>query len=579
MKEHRPCDRIWKRWVPLLILGLVAVFVVLYLRTPATVRRDPSRAPKPEEPAKRPQRRGMVATANRHATEAGVNILRDGGNAVDAAIAAAFTLGVVEPFASGIGGGGFMLIYSAKTRQVVAIDYRETAPLRATPRMYLDASGQVTTDRMIAGHSSVAVPGTVAGLTVALKNYGSLDLKSVLAPAIDIAEKGYEVTPLLSGMMENTLRKLSRFPATADIYLRQGRPHAVGDQISCKDLAATYRLIAKEGADAFYKGVIAETIEKEMASSDGGLVTKEDLSGYEVRIRPPVYGTYRGYEIYSMGPPSSGGTHIIELLNIFEGYDMASVGLNTARAILLMADGMKQVFAERARWMGDPDFVTIPLEDLLSKEHAKKLRTLSGDLSTASGWVARALGEPQQTTHLSVVDNDGNVVALTQTINSFFGSGVVVPGTGILLNNEMNDFAPQPGGQNSIQPRKRPVSSMSPTLLFKEGRPYVAIGMPGATRIITVLPQIVMNIIDHRLNLQEAVNAPRIHCMANQEISMESRIATPIRETLIREGYHIDVRKDFDLYFGGAQGVMIDGGSGKLHGGADPRREGFVLGL
>jgi gamma-glutamyltranspeptidase/glutathione hydrolase len=281
-----------------------------------------------------------------------------------------------------------------------------------------------------------------------------------------------------------------------------------------------------------------------------------------------------------MGPPSSGGTHVIELLNIFEGQDVGRLGLNTYESIRLMSEAMKRVFSEREKYMGDPDFVKVPIEDLLSKEHA---RTLGREMSTGKvieKWVPDYLlaYTSDQTTHISIVDTEGNLVALTQTINSFFGSGVVVPGTGILLNNEMNDFIPKEGSPNSIKPRKRPVSNMSPTLVLKDGKPYMTIGMPGATRIITVLPQILMNIIDHKMTIQKAIDAPRIHCEADKEIFIESRIPKEVQDDLTRKGYKLVVKKDFDLYFGGTQGVIIDPKTGKPYGGADPRREGSVMG-
>ncbi len=521
----------------------------------------------------------MVASAHPIASKVGVEVLRRGGNAIDAAVATAFALGVVEPFASGIGGGGFMLIYIARSKEVVTIDYRETAPLRATPETYQTPDVQPGDDQPRQSHSSVAVPGTVAGLALALGQYGTMDLKSVMGPAIEVAENGYEVGGLLNSMMEKYSQKLSQFPATARIYLKNGQPYKVGDRLYLKDLAQAYRLIAENGPDVFYHGVIARAIEDEMKRSGTGLITLGDLAAYRPVWRPPVQGNYRGYEIFSMGPPSSGGAHVIELLNILEGYDIAGLGPNTLETISLMAEAMTKVFSDRERFMGDPDFVKIPLDNLISKEHAARLRT---QISRQRGsgkvvWKDRSADVPHQTSHLSVVDKEGNLVALTQTINSFFGSGVVVPGTGILLNNEMNDFVPQTGSPNSIEPRKRPLSSMSPTLVLKDDRPYLTIGMPGATRIITVLPQILINMIDHKMNIQEAINAPRFHCMVDKEIFVESRIPQEVRDGLTRKGYGVVVKEGLDLYFGGAQGVMIDPETRTLHGGADPRREGSVM--
>jgi gamma-glutamyltranspeptidase/glutathione hydrolase len=524
---------------------------------------------------------GVIAAAHPLASEVGVEILRKGGNAVDAAIATAFALGVVEPNASGIGGGGFMLIYLPKVLgpKVVTIDYREMAPAKATAAMFLKWG----VEQMKIGPRSVGVPGTVAGLTLALQTYGTMALKDVLEPAIQLAEQGFPVTKLLNSMMVNNAPKLSRFPAAAKIYLKNGRPFKVGVRLYQKDLAETYRLIAAQGQEVFYQGAIAEAIAKEMQRS-GGLINREDLANYRAVVRPPVEGNYRGYEIISMGPPSSGGTQVLELLNILEGYDMARLGLNSPEGIEIMAETMKRAFSDRAKYMGDLDFVKIPLAELLSKEHAEKLRKgmkiklkthLQGKLITGNF----APQESDQTTHLSVADKDGNLVALSQSIDAFFGSGVVVPRTGILLNDGMGDFALQPGGPNSIEPGKRPLSNMAPTLVFKNGRPYLAIGMPGGTRITSALAQVLMNLIDHQLTLQEAINAPRIHRnTVTGELLLESRITQKVRNALARKGYPIVLKKDFDIYLGGAQAVMIDVKTGMLSGAADPRREGTVSG-
>ena len=523
---------------------------------------------------------GMVATAHPLASLIGEEVLKKGGNAVDAAVAAAFGLGVAEPNASGLGGGGFILIYRAKTQDLVAIDYREVAPLKATPDMYrLTADGKVVDDEITVGHKAVAVPGTLAGLTLALKKYGTMSLKDVISPAIQVAEDGYLVSKTMNGMMKDNFEKLSKFPAAAKVYLKDGLPYEPGDRIRLIDLAKTYRLIAAKGPDVFYKGEIAEAIEKEMRASGKGLITREDLAGYQPVMRTPVRGSYRGYEIISMSPPSSGGTHIIQLLNILEGYDMAKLGFNTAASLHVMAEAMKRVFSDRSRYMGDTDFVQVPVKGLISKKYAEELRKGIG-LEAAGQKIPAGNPVPYEsggTSHLSVIDKEGNLVALTQTINYFFGSGVLVPGIGILLNNEMDDFVPKPGAMNSIAPKKKPLSSMSPTIVLKNGKPFLSLGSPGATRIITALPQILMNVIDHNMNLQEAINAPRIHCMTG-EIFMESRVPKEVQQALINKGHKLTVRGEMDLYFGGAQGVMIDPKTGTLYGAGDPRRDGMARG-
>jgi gamma-glutamyltranspeptidase / glutathione hydrolase len=549
--------------VLILVICSLLVYVILIRKAPQA----PVPAPATSAPALFPS--GMVAAAHPAAAQAGVDILKKNGNAIDAAVAAAFTLGVVEPFASGIGGGGFMLIYLAKSGQIISIDYRETAPKSFPPEL-------AGTEEMEAGPRSVGIPGTVAGLALALKNYGTMDLRTVMEPCIRIASDGFPVNDLLANMMQRYSQKLSQCPDSAEIFLKNGIPYRSGERLSLRDLAATYRLIAEKGPDAFYKGELGWTIAAEMQNK-GGFVTEADLAAYRPKIREPVEGTYRGYKIVSMGPSSSGGTHIVELLNVLEGYDMAKLGHNSAGGIQIMAEAMRRVFADRQRYMGDPAFVSIPLKGLLSKAYAESVRRqivkgrLNGDVSAGNP----GQYESTQTTHLSVADRDGNLVALTQTLNAFFGSGFVVPGTGILLNNEMKDFVPG-NGPDAPGPGKRPVSSMSPTLMFKDGKPFLTIGMPGATRIISVLPQIIMNIIDYGQDLQAAIDAPRFHCLSNL-IELESRIPDSVQAALRRMGYPIVVRDPFDLYFGGAQGILIDPQTGRMQGAADPRRAGAAI--
>ena len=552
-------------------LTLVAVFLMILCLAVM-----PAEASSPVE-----AKNGMVAAAHPLASQVGVEILKKGGNAVDAAVATAFALGVVEPNASGLGGGGFILVYNAKTKGVTAIDYREMAPLKATPDMYkLAADGKVVDNETEQGHKAVAIPGTLAGLTLALKQHGTMSLKDVMAPAIRIAEEGYTVSKTLNAMMKDNFDKLTKYPAAAAVYLKAGLPYEVGDKLVLKDLAKSYRMIAEKGPDVFYKGEIADAIEKEMKASGKGLITKADLAAYKPAIRTPVRGTYRGYEIISMSPPSSGGTHVIEILNILEGYNMTQLGFQTPASLHIMAEAMKRAFADRAKYMADTDFVKVPIAGLISKKYADELR--KGISMDAVGSKIPA-GNPLPfvgsgaTSHLSVIDKQGNIVALTQTINFFFGSGVLVPGTGIMLNDEMDDFNPQPGTSNSVEPKKRPLSSMTPTIMLKNGKPFLSVGSPGATRIISALTQIIVNVVDFRMNIQDAIDAPRIHCMTG-DIFMESRIPKEVQEALIAKGHKLNVRGAVDLYFGGAQGVMIDPASGMLYGAGDPRRDGVAVG-
>lgn len=557
----RMTERLTLAAVFLLILGMVA---------------GPVWAASPVE-----AKNGMVAAAHPLASQVGVEILKKGGNAVDAAVATAFALGVVEPNASGLGGGGFILVYNAKTKGVTAIDYREMAPLQATPDMYkLTPDGKVVDKETEVGHKAVAIPGTLAGLTLALKHHGTMGLREVMAPAIRIAEEGYAVSKTLNGMMKDNFEKLTKFPAAAAVYLKDGLPYEVGDKMVLKDLAKSYRLIAEKGPDVFYKGEIAEAIEKEMQASGKGLITKADLAAYKPVIRKPVRGSYRGYEIISMAPPSSGGTHVIEILNILEGYNMTRLGFQTPESLHIMAEAMKRAFADRAKFMADTDFVKVPIAGLISKKYAQELR--NGIRMDTVGTKIPA-GNPLPfvgsggTSHLSVIDKQGNIVALTQTINYFFGSGVLVPGTGIMLNNEMDDFNPQPGTSNSVEPKKRPLSSMTPTILLKNGKPFLSVGSPGATRIISALSQIIVNVVDFRMNIQDAIEAPRIHCMTG-DIFMESRFPKAVQDALTAKGHKLNVKGAMDLYFGGAQGVMISPTSGLLYGAGDPRRDGAAAG-
>jgi gamma-glutamyltranspeptidase / glutathione hydrolase len=552
---------------------LVLFFFLFFLA--ATVSQADNPVPdKPVEAAK-----GMVASAHPLATAVGVEILKKGGNAVDAAVATAFALGVVEPNASGLGGGGFIMFYNAKTKKVEVIDYREVAPFKATPDMYrLTPDRKVIDEATTVGHRAVAVPGTLAGLDMALKRWGTMKLEDVMAPAIRIAEEGYTVSETFNGMMKDNFDKLTKFPEAGKIYLKNGLPYEVGDKIVLKDLAKTYRLITQKGPSVFYEGEIADALVKEMEKG-GGLITKSDLALYKPSLREPVRGSYRGYEIVSMPSPSSGGTHIIQILNILEGYDMAKLGQNTPAAIHIMAEAMKHAFADRAQYSADTDFAWVPTKGLLSKEYAADIRKLISEDVVSQKVPA---GNPKAyesggTSHSSYIDKDGNMVALTQTINLFFGSGVVIPGYGVMMNDEMDDFIPIPGNANSIQPRKKPLSSMSPSIVLKDGKPFLSFGTPGATRILTALPQIFMNIVDYGMDLQQAINAPRIHCMTG-DIFMESRIPKETQEALKAKGHKISVRGEMDLYFGGAQGVMVDARTGKLYGAADPRRDGFAKG-
>ncbi len=471
-------------------------------------------------------RNGMVVTQEATASRVGLEILEQGGNAVDAAVAVGFALAVTLPRAGNLGGGGFMLVHRARDGRTVALDYREQAPRAAHRDMFLDAEGAVDTDKARYSHQAVGVPGTVAGLALALDRFGSMRLRDVVAPAIRLAEEGIVVSRELADSLQRRQERLARWPATARIFLKaDGSPYRAGERLVQTDLAWSLRRIAEHGAAAFYEGAIADRITASMGSH-GGLITADDLAGYRAVVREPVRGTYRGYHIASMPPPSSGGAHLVQMLNILAGYPIAFLGHNSADTIHLMTETMKLAYADRSRHLGDPDFWDVPLEALTSEAYAQALRRrIDVRRATPSERVSpgspAAAYESPDTTHFSVTDGAGNVVSNTYTINFSFGTGIVAEGTGILLNNEMDDFSAKPGvpnaygligGEaNAIEPGKRPLSSMTPTIVFKDGEPYLATGTPGGSRIITTTLQIIMNVVDHGMNIAAATAAPRFH--------------------------------------------------------------------
>jgi gamma-glutamyltranspeptidase/glutathione hydrolase len=520
---------------------------------------------------------GMVASAQPLASKAGLEILEKGGNAVDAAVATAFALSVVEPNASGLGGGGFMVIKMADSSEAITIDYREIAPGFATPQFYYQTVNSFDS-LTINGAYSIGVPGVVAGLCLALKKYGTMTLSEVLLPAIQHAENGFNVTENFSAMIFQNYELIQRYPVTTAIYLKEGLPPEIGSLITNPSLAMTFEKIAAHGPDIFYSGQIGAAIIQEIKKFGGGF-TKEDLKKYKAIIRQPVIGSYKRYEILSSSPPTGGGTHLVELLNILGQYDLKNYQHNSADYIHLLAEAMKIVLADKNANMADPEFYAVPTSKLTDKDYAAS-RMKFIDMKKASfsylppEWVERESGN---TTHLSVVDKDRNIVALTQSINSWFGSGITVQGTGIILNNHLKDFQKIPGRPNSIEPYKRPVSSIAPTILLKDGMPFLTIGTPGGTRIISALAQIILNIVDFEMGMDEAIEVPRIHAYG-KSLYLEGRIDSMVVKELETRGHNIKLRDDFDNYFGGAQGILIDEKENKLYGGADSRRDGFVVG-
>ncbi len=520
--------------------------------------------------------KAMVASAHPAASAVGVEILKKGGNAVDAAVAVAFAPSMAEPNASGVGGGGFMVIKMAGAPPVM-VDYRERAPEKATPDYYY-AAGTDFDARTAEGPDSVGVPGLVAGAALALEKFGTMSLAEVLAPAIRLCREGVTVSTKLNGMIVENLEKIQKYPAAAAIYLPDGLPLEPGSLLRNEDLAATLERIAADGPAGFYEGPVAEAIAAECGRL-GGVLGPGDLGSYKAKLREPVSGTYRGWHIFSASPPTGGGTHLIELLNIMEGFDVKGMGRESARLLHVLAEAMKMTFADKAGNSGDPDFSAIPVAVFTDKAYAEKLRKRIREGQARFDYVSPALVVPEResTSHLSVADERGNVVALTQSINSFFGSGIVVPGTGVLLNDHLSDFDQRAGGPNAIGPGKRPASSIAPTLVVKDGRPVLVLGTPGAARIVSALAQIIINIVDFDMGLDEAIEAPRIHCLT-KDLSLEGRIPGDIVEVLRSWGHPIKMYPDWDNFFGGAQGILIDAKRHKLYGAADSRRDGFAAG-
>jgi gamma-glutamyltranspeptidase/glutathione hydrolase len=468
---------------------------------------------------------GMVAAQNRLSAETGAQILAAGGNAVDAAIATGFSLAVTLPRAGNLGGGGFMLIHDAANDENIAIDYREMAPQKASRDMYLDENGDVDTNRSRSSHLAAGVPGTVAGFYAAHEKLGRLPWKTLLQPAIRQAREGIIVSYDLAEFLRARKSKLCRNVAACAYYYKQGGiSYEAGELFVQSDLATTLESIAERGADAFYNGEIADLIAAEMQRG-GGLVDTASLAAYKPVIRQATTGSYRGYGIVTMPPPSSGGVHVVQMLNILEHFPVADMGAGSADSIHLLAEVARLAFADRSKFLGDPDHYDVPVEWLTSKAYGKRLAaTIDMQQARDSNDVlpgVEPIYESEDTTHFSVMDSDGNVVSNTYTLNFSFGSGIAVPGAGFLLNNEMDDFSAKPGVMNAfgmlggeanaVAAGKRPLSSMTPTIVFADGEPWFATGSPGGSRIITVVLQMIINVIDHGMNIAEAANAPRMH--------------------------------------------------------------------
>ncbi|MEW5291062.1 gamma-glutamyltransferase [Erwinia papayae] len=527
------------------------------------------------------EQHGMVASVDATATQVGVEILKQGGNAVDAAVAVGYALAVTHPQAGNLGGGGFMMIRTA-SGHTTSIDFREMAPTRASRDMFLDAQGNADSKKSLTSHLASGVPGTVAGFALANKEYGTLPLSKLIAPAIRLADKGIVVNESLADDLKVYGKEvlLSHDNSKAIFFKPDGTPYLRGEKLVQRNLAHSLTLIAKQGPDAFYKGAIAEQIAKEMAAN-GGLIDKADMANYKAVERKPVSGSYRGYEVYSMPPPSSGGIHIVQILNILENFDLAKMGFGSADAMQVTAEAEKYAYADRSEYLGDPDFVKVPVQALTSKAYAKSLAQQI-DINKARPSAEIKPGklapyESNQTTHFSVVDKQGNAVAVTYTLNTNFGSGIVAGNSGILMNNEMDDFSAKPGTPNvyglvggeanAVQPYKRPLSSMSPTIVAKDGKTWLVTGSPGGSRIITTVLQMVVNSIDYGMNIAEATAAPRFHHQwLPDQLRVEKGFSPDTLKLLEAKGQHVKVLPAM----GSSQSIMI-GPDGTLYGASDPR--------
>jgi gamma-glutamyltranspeptidase/glutathione hydrolase len=550
----------------------------------------------------------MVVSVHELASRAGVEIMQAGGNAIDAAVATGFALAVVHPPAGNLGGGGFMLVRMADGK-VHFLDYREKAPAAAKADLYLDAQGNVIEGASEYGYKAIGVPGSVAGMVYAEQKYGKLTLRQVMAPAIRLAREGYALSWDQARDFEGD-KYLGKFAESRRIFQRDGNFYQPGEMFRQPDLARTLERIAAK-PDDFYHGALARELAAALQKG-GGLITAEDLSRYEVKEREPVRGTYRGYEIISAPPPSSGGTVLIESLNILEGYDLGKLGDRSAQSIHFTTEAFRRAFFDRAEFMGDPDFSKIPVAQLIDKKYAAAWReSIDADHASASNQLKRpaifseleqyAAAHPQplenhespHTTHYSVVDAEGNAVAVTTTINDWFGSRVTADGLGFLLNDEMDDFSAKPGVPNSdgliqgaanaIGPGKRPLSSMTPTIVVRDGKTFLVLGSPGSSKIITTVANVLMGVVEYRMNIQEAVDAPRFHNQWLPDVLNVERWFSPDTvEALEKMGHHVQfgLRQGSDAgsYWSDAECIAIDAKTGERLGASDYRYDGKAVG-
>ncbi|NVJ60296.1 MAG: gamma-glutamyltransferase [Gammaproteobacteria bacterium] len=525
----------------------------------------------------------MVASQEHHASKVAAEILSKGGNAIDAAVALGFAKAVTLPKAGNLGGGGFMLIYLAKEDEFIAIDYREMAPMAANKDLFLDIGGDVDRQSSMFSLKSSGVPGTVAGLLHALEKYGTMKRSAVMQPAIDLAEKGFKADyPFLDSLNARKVR-LKEDREVARIYFKKnGDSYLPGEQIRFPDLSKTLQRIKENGRDGFYKGETADML-VEFMSDNGGLIDHKDLADYKVIEREPVVGSYRGYKVISMPPPSSGGVHVVQALNILENFDLSKMGWGSADYIHTLTEAFKYVYADRSKHLGDPDFHPVPIAKLIDKEYAKQLsKKINLSKAVSSEEILPSnfqVDESPQTTHYSIIDKWGNVVTNTYTLNFSFGNGRIAPGTGFFLNNEMDDFSAKPGSPNaygllggeanSIEPKKRPLSSMTPTIVLKDNQPVLVTGSPGGSRIITAVLHQIINVIDFGMNIAEAANVPRFHHQwYPDKIFIEQGFSPDTLQLLKQRGFNVQSSR------AGGSIQSVGKTEGEVYGASDPRRSG-----
>lgn len=535
-------------------------------------------------------RNGMVTSRSALASAAGIEIMRNGGNAVDGAVATAFALAVTYPSAGNIGGGGFAVVRLTDGK-VVTLDHRETAPISAHRDMYLDEDGNVIEGLSTRSHKATGTPGSVDGLLVLLEKYGTLSRQEVMAPAIRLAKEGFPLTWPMVAQFSRVLKRMEKYPASTAKFSHKGSPYQPGDIWQQPDLGKTLERISDHGRDGFYKGPVAEMIAREMQSG-GGDITLQDLADYKSVWRDSVKGTYRGYEIWGMGPPSSGGVLVAQILNILEPYDLKAMGWGSSESVHIMVEAERRAYADRAEHLGDPDYYDVPVKMLIDKAYAKvRFSDFDPEKATRSDQVGSGSWpqESMETTHFSVMDASGMMVALTTTLNSSYGNKIVVPGAGFLLNNEMDDFSVKANTPNqfdvigreanAIAPGKRMLSSMSPTIVTKNGEPFMIVGSPGGSTIITTTLQVIVNVIDHGMNIEDAVSLPRFHHQWQPDSIYYDKFGlSPDTIKRLESMQHINIRAArYGRGIGDANSILYK--DGIIHGIKDPRGEGAAIGF